>query len=172
MANKEPVPEYALRPARQADLEQLVALYLELQHHLEASNPEVWRMTLEARGNLEGQLQARMRAVDGCAWVAQHKTDGIVGMVFGRITVNHRYVPARTGTIDQLYVRAGHRRRGLGSALVGRVCDWFRAHGVEDVSLRYVSGNEEAEAFWTAQGFSARIVTLGARVGDVKGSRS
>lgn len=167
MASTESIPQYTLRPALTTDLRQLVALYLELQDHLQTSNPDLWHMTPEARIRVKSQLEARLRAPDSCAWVAEHESDALVGMVFGRITVNHQYVPARTGTIDQLFVRDAHRRRGLGTALVARLCEWFRERGVEDVSLRYVSGNEEAAAFWASLGFSARIVTVGAHLADL-----
>jgi hypothetical protein len=39
---------------------------------------------------------------------------------------------------------------------------FFAQHDVEDVSLRYVAGNKQAQAFWTALGFSPRIITAGA----------
>jgi GNAT superfamily N-acetyltransferase len=152
---------YTLRPARAADLERLVELLLALQDQIERSNPDLWRMRPDARHNLKGQISGRLKAADSCALVAEHVEDGIVGAIFGRIVVNNRYTPSRAGQIDQAFVRPDHRRLGVGSRLVAQLCDFFASEGVEDVSLRYVAGNEEAAAFWTALGFAPRIITAG-----------
>jgi GNAT superfamily N-acetyltransferase len=152
---------YTIRPARSGDLERLVELLLALQEHLEESNPGLWRMTPENRHNLKGQLAGRLLAAHGCALVAEHETDGIVGVVFGRVTSNKGYIPSQTGLLDQVFVRANHRRAGVGSRLVAELCRFFAAEGVEDISLRYVEGNKEAAAFWAALGFVPRIITAG-----------
>ncbi len=159
--------DYTIRPAQTADVARLAALYLELQDHIEASNPDLWQMTRHARSRVKSQLPARLQAPDSCALVAEHGTDGVVGMAFARITVNQHYSPARTGTIDQLFVGAAHRRRGLGSALVARLCLWFSERDAGDISLRCVSGNQEAAAFWAALGFSPRIITVGAHLDSI-----
>jgi GNAT superfamily N-acetyltransferase len=159
---------YTLRPAQAADLEHLIALLLDLQDHVESSNADLWRMKLDARHNLKGQVIGRLQAVNSCAVVAEHDEDGVVGLIFGRIIVNNRYTPSRAGQIDQAFVRADHRRTGVGSRLVALLCGFFAAEGVEDISLRYVVGNEEAAAFWSAIGFKQRIVTAGVARKDLE----
>jgi len=96
---------YTLRPARAADLEQLVDLLLALQDHIESSNADLWRMKRDARHNLKGQVSGRLEAANSCALVAEHVEDGVVGLIFGRIIVNNRYTPSRAGQIDQAFVR-------------------------------------------------------------------
>jgi GNAT superfamily N-acetyltransferase len=137
-------------------------LLLALQDHIEASNPDLWRMNPESRCNLKGQIAARLRAESSCALVAEHDGDGVVGVVFGRIISNKRYTPSQAGQIDQAFVRIDHRRGGVGSCLVAELCRFFAAEGVTDISLRYVVGNEEASRFWEELGFAPRIVTVGA----------
>jgi GNAT superfamily N-acetyltransferase len=156
-------PEYTIRPAQPADLDHLVALHQELQDHLETSNLELWRMTAASRGQLKRQLAARLQATNSCTLVAEHEGDRVVGIISGRIVTNSSYTPARTGIVDQAFVRVDHRREGVGSRLVAAVCDWFATQGVDDLSLRYVHGNTEAAGFWTALGFTPRTVTVGAR---------
>jgi GNAT superfamily N-acetyltransferase len=155
--------QYWLRPAQAADLDSLIELLLALQDRIEASNPELWRMKPEARHNLKGQISGRLKATDSCALVAEHDEDGIVGVIFGRIIVNNRYTPSRAGQIDQAFVRPDHRRLGVGSRLVALLCGFLASEGVEDISLRYVVGNEEAAAFWAALGFAPRVITAGSR---------
>jgi GNAT superfamily N-acetyltransferase len=154
---------YTTRPAQASDLERMTELLLLLQDHLEASDPDLWRMKPKVRENLKGQLAGRLRAQDSCALVAEHDRDGVIGVIFGRIIVNNRYTPSRAGQIDQAFVRADHRRAGVGSRLVAELCRFYAAEGVEELSLRYVMGNHDAASFWSALGFRPRIVTVGGR---------
>lgn len=153
---------YTIRPARLADLDRLVELLQALQDHLEAANPDLWQMTAEGRAQLRSQIAHRLRADDTCALVAEHDTEGVIGVAFGRVVTNSRYTPARAGQVDQLFVRADHRRAGVASWLVAGLCRFFADRGVDDLSLRYVVGNQEADGFWSSLGFSARIVIVGA----------
>lgn len=161
-ADTEHYGRYILRPARPADLDRLLELLLALQDQIERSNPDLWRMKPSARRSLRSQIRSRIETANGYALVADHEEDGVIGVVFGRIVVNRRYTPSRAGQIDQAFVHADHRRMGIGSRLVGLLCRFFAAEEIEDISLRYVVGNKEAAAFWSALGFSPRIVTAGA----------
>ncbi len=153
---------YTIRQAQVHDLDRLAELLQALQDHLEASNAHLWRLKPEARSNLKGQIAGRLTAPDCCALVAEHHEDGVIGVIFGRIITNHRYTPSRAGQVDQAFVRADHRRAGVGTQLVAGLCRFFAAEEAEDISLRYVEGNIEAAAFWSALGFLPRIITSGA----------
>jgi ribosomal protein S18 acetylase RimI-like enzyme len=161
------LPPYTVRRARPSDLDALLRLHLLLEDHLEASNPDLWRMSDAARGQLRSQLVARLTAPESCALVAEHGAEGVVGMLFGRVISNTRYQPTRSGTVDQLFVLPEHRRHDVGSGLVRALCDFLAAQAVEDVSLRYVHGNHQAAAFWAALGFRPRIITSGASLAQV-----
>ena len=154
---------YTIRPARDADMDRLIELLLALQDHIESANPDLWRMKRDARSNLRGQIASRLWADQGHALVAEHMEDGVVGVIFGRIVRNNRYTPSQAGLIDQVFVRQDHRRAGVGSLLVADLCRFFAGHEIEDLSLRYVIGNQQAEDFWTSLGFAPRIVTAGVR---------
>ena len=154
--------EIAIRRAQPADLDRLVELQLALQDHLEASNPDLWRMIAEARSQLKGQLAGRLAAPGSCVLVAEHPQDGVIGAIYGRIVTNSRYTPGRSGTVDQAFVEPAHRRQGVGMQLVAGLCGFFAEEGIEDLSLRYVAGNVEAAGFWAALGLTPRIVTVGA----------
>jgi GNAT superfamily N-acetyltransferase len=109
-----------------------------------------------------------LTATNGCALVAEHPADGVVGMIFGRITVNERYLPSVAGVVDQVFVHEAHRRSGVGTMLMARVCRYFAGQQVTDLSLRYVVGNQQADAFWRALGFEPRILTVGAQLRKVE----
>jgi GNAT superfamily N-acetyltransferase len=160
--------EYAIRPARHTDLDRMTELVLALQDHLEACNPDLWRMNDAARANLKGQLAGRLSAPYAHVLLAEHRQDGVVGVIFGRIVTNRSYIPTRAGQVDQAFVAEKHRRAGIGSRLVAGMCRFFARQGVDDLTLRYVIGNDEAAAFWAALGFSPRIVTTGASREEVE----
>ena len=170
MRTRTPQPHsaYSIRPAEKADLDRLIELLLALQDHLEAANPDLWRMREESRANLKGKIASRLDAANSLTLVAEHEQDGVVGLISGRITTNTHYDPPRAGLVDQAFVRPDHRRRAVASRLVAELCSFFAANGVEDLSLRYVVGNDEATAFWSALGFTPRIVTAGARRSEVQ----
>ena len=75
---------------------------------------------------------------------------------------DRRGIPERAGQIDQAFVRADHRRAGVGTRLVGALCRFFAEQGADDLTLRYVTTNAEAASFWSALGLSPRITTAGA----------
>jgi GNAT superfamily N-acetyltransferase len=159
---------YSIRPAEKADLDRLVELLLALQDHLEAANPGLWRMREESRANLKGKIASRLDAANSLTLVAEHEQYGVVGLISGRIATNNHYDPPLAGLVDQAFVRQDHRRRAVASRLVAELCRFFAANGVEDLSLRYVVGNDEAEAFWSALGFTPRILTAGARRSEIQ----
>lgn len=159
---------YVVRPARLADLDRLEELLLALQDHIEDANPELWRLKPEGREALRAQIANRLGAAGSMAVVAEHREDGVVGVVFGRVVANHRYEPPLAGLVDQAIVHAGHRRQGVASRLVAEVCHFFAEQGVADISLRYAVGNDEAIGFWHALGFVPRIVTAGTALETIR----
>lgn len=163
------VQAYSVRPAQVADVDRMEELLLSLQDHLEASNPDVWQAKPEARVRFRGQVTSRLKAPDACALVAEHQSDGVVGVIFGRIVLNKRYTPSRTGVVDQVFVDEYHRRAGVGSQLVAALCRFFGERDIHDLSLRYVVGNEGAASFWADLGFAPRITTVGANRQTVEG---
>ena len=58
-----------------------------------------------------------------------------------------------------MYVDSNFRRKAVGALLIRRVCEFFDSEGVEDVTLWYIIGNEEAERFWGKLGFRPVITT-------------
>lgn len=153
---------YQIRTATVRDLDRMTELVLALQDHVESANPTLWQMTEEGRHNLKGQIRGRLTAQGARALVAEHPQHGVVGVIFGRLVVNNRYTPPQAGQIDQAFVHPDHRRRGVGALLAAGICRFFAEQGVEDVTLRYAIGNDEAMAFWQALGFAPRIVVAGA----------
>lgn len=58
------------------------------------------------------------------------------------------------GIIDDTFVRQEYRRSGVGSALVERCQEWFKARGATELRLNVSAGNELGQSFWRRMGFS------------------
>jgi ribosomal protein S18 acetylase RimI-like enzyme len=150
-----------IRKAVSSDVERLVELRLFLQQHCEESNPSVWRITQEGKELLKQKVEDDLLERNSQVLVAE--VDGeVVG--FGQGEVAHRtdYLPKSVGSISTLYVRKKFRRRGIGTRLVKELCKLFSLEGAEQVTLRYIIGNKEAEKFWNNLGFKPIITTADA----------
>ena len=62
----------------------------------------------------------------------------------------------RRGYIYHMCVAEGHRRRGVGTALVERCLDALRAEGINKVALVAFKRNDAGNAFWEKMGFALR----------------
>jgi ribosomal protein S18 acetylase RimI-like enzyme len=60
-----------------------------------------------------------------------------------------------------MYVVKQFRRRGIGRRLIKELCKFFNSNKAEDLTVRYVIGNKEAEGFWRKLGFEPIITTSG-----------
>lgn len=156
-----------IRDAKPSDIDKLVELRLSLQRHLEVSNPMVWRITVQGAGSLKQGLEEAMRDDQGRMVVAT--TNGeVIGFAHGQVSRRTDYRPNAVGTISKIFVQKEFRGRGVGRRLVGGLCQYFRMKNVEDVTLRYVIGNREAEEFWNGLGFQPIINTANARLMELE----
>ena len=62
------------------------------------------------------------------------------------------FQPLRCGLLADIYVSELYRRRGLGRALVERLCLWFRDQEVSHFEWHVSARNQAAMAFWEAIG--------------------
>lgn len=75
---------------------------------------------------------------------------------FGMVRVTPDWLlPERLiGYIAEFYVFPAHRRRGVGRWLAGRLIEFARARGAEDIELDVLPSNRRGMAFWQATGFT------------------
>jgi RimJ/RimL family protein N-acetyltransferase len=104
-----------------------------------------WRSVSEERR----YLKAVERDRDAAVFVAE---DG--GEIVGRLSLARDPHPASRHVADLgLMVAAGHRRRGIGRALLEQAVEWARSAGVRKLELHVFPWNEPALNLYESFGF-------------------
>jgi ribosomal protein S18 acetylase RimI-like enzyme len=147
-----------IRKAASSDVERIVELRLLLQEHVEKSNPLIWRITEEGMKLLKQKVEGDL--ADSNIQVLLAEADGeIIGFVQGEVTCRSDYLPRTVGHVSLVYVVKQFRRKGVGRRLVKELCKFFNSNKVENLTVRYIIGNKEAERFWRRLGFESIITT-------------
>ena len=159
--------DVTIQNAKRSDIEKLAQLRLQLQQHCEKSNSLIWQTTKEGETLLKQKVSDNLDDVNGRVLVAE--LDGeIIGFAYGEILHRTDYSHGIVGSISTVYVDRKARRKGVGTLLVRRICEFFEKEDVEDVTLRYVVGNREAETFWRKLGFNPVITTATTGLRELK----
>ena len=138
---------FGIRRARPADAEALVKLARSV-----AAEPEGWLIAdggWRSASDERRYLRAIVRHPDAAVFVAEAR-EGIVG----RLSLARDPHPASAHVADLgLMVAAGHRRRGIGGALLDAAVDWARGAGVRKLELHVFPHNAPAIALYERAGF-------------------
>ncbi len=137
----------SIRPARPEDAATLVALGTAVGREPEAwlLNADGWRSAAEERR----YLRAVRRHPDAAVFVAEED-----GAIVGRMSVARDPHQASHHVADLgLMVALGHRRRGIGRALLEQAVAWARDAGVTKLELHVFPWNEPAILLYERFGF-------------------
>lgn len=159
---------WTIRVAKETDIDNLIEMRLELQKHIEERNPNIWRMSSECHEHLKEQMIQNLRDRDVCILVAVNINDDIIGMAVGTIGFNRFRIPSTIAGIENVFVVKELRRKGIGTSLVRKLCQFFASRDVKEISVKYVVGNEDAMCFWKKNGLQPRIITSGINLHDLK----
>lgn len=85
--------------------------------------------------------------------------DGKTGKLIGAVLGGN---DGRRGYLQHLAVDAEHRRRGIGTALIGRCLSALTALGIYKCNVFVFATNADGQAFWRGQGWQSRddLLTL------------
>ncbi|UCF78603.1 MAG: GNAT family N-acetyltransferase [Candidatus Eiseniibacteriota bacterium] len=137
--------EPTIRPARQEDIPHLPAVELAASS-LYADRLEelgLGPLTLESMTQTDAfELALRMRML----WVAVDSDDRPIGFALAREVDGAAH-------LEELDVLPSHGRKGLGSALLARVCVWARENGYGAVTLSTFRDVPWNEPFYARRGF-------------------
>ncbi len=120
---------------------------------LHAERDPVFTRCREGHLNFASWVRELIASPDAQVLVALEDGD-IVGYA---LTMEKVYPPVyeRTtyGEVTDMAVMEGHRRHGIGTALLERVREWCRERGLDRIELRMMPTNPMAAAFWRKHGF-------------------
>ncbi len=102
------------------------------------------------RNDLTNQDRAVLIAID---------RDEPIGMITGRIyrTLLIR-IRRKEGSISNLFVLPGHRKKGVATVLVGELLKWFREKKTKDIRLAVHSENAPALEMFSKLGFQEYLI--------------
>jgi RimJ/RimL family protein N-acetyltransferase len=139
--------DFVIRPAEPGDAAELVALAREV-----GSEPEGWLITT-SNWRSPGDERRYLKSIRRYPHAAVFVADGPDGIV-GRLSVGRDPHPASYHVADLgLMVAKGHRRRGIGRALLEAAVDWARARDVRKLELHVFPHNQGAIELYERFGF-------------------
>ncbi len=93
-----------------------------------------------------------------------HGTGKPIGYLIASSENKWRWRVVATGELENMYVVSRARRQGVGKALVDRVKEWLKTHGIERLYVSAYAKNSSARAFYESVGFSLWETGLEARI--------
>jgi GNAT superfamily N-acetyltransferase len=82
----------------------------------------------------------------------------VVGMALLSVTSASMLLDVPTVQVSHLYVGDGHRRRGIGKALVAAAAAYAGERGVDQVTVSVEPGARDANRFYARLGFAPSVV--------------
>ncbi len=148
-----------IRIARESDFE----VVQDLNHQLFVSDSE-HSNDLNTNWPYEDEgivyYKKRIAAEGGVCFVAEID-DEIVGYVIGGWShINFSAYKGERGELENIYVLEGHRKSGVGSALMVELEKWFKEKGAEYVMVNAFAKNAGAIAFYEHEDFERYSTTL------------
>jgi len=159
--------KYSIRTAIQRDIPELIRMRLKLQEHMEHVNNLILRYKDDWKNDLPFIYNKLLNDPNVIILIAVTKQDNeIVGMMVGTIHEHHQFTIEKSVKIDDVWVEAEHRQRGICSQILSDLHNRFTEQGIEHFTLNYVVNNLEAEQTWQRLGFIPTIINCVAKMKD------
>lgn len=153
--------EVIIRPARLADLPEILTLWRQLQDINAAVDP---RLTLSntAPDWMADFLRQQMDNSNAAVLVAVSDAQApvVVGYTLGQILRRPTLADGDCGYVADVCVRENHRGQGIGRQLYERLRAWFVGQGLTAIEMQVVRANPASQAFWRKMGCGEFLRTL------------
>lgn len=146
--------EFTIRQATEIDFAIIQALNAMLFVEDQANDVTLdthWPMSVEGVEYFMKSLMDPKKLV----LIAQDGQNDPVGYIIASCVNKWRYRTVKTGELENMYVVPRARRQGVGRMLIREVQQWLKSQGVERVYVSAYTQNENAVAFYTANGFAS-----------------
>ncbi len=150
--------DHLIRPARPADLPEIVGLWRQLQD-INAAFDSRLRLNSDAADWFVGFLGEQLDNASAAVLVAEQDAR-VVGYTFGQIMRRPTLAVGDCGYIADICVGSDCRGQGIGRSLHGWLRAWFLAHGITAVEVQVVRANPASQAFWRKMGYGDFLRTL------------
>jgi len=145
--------------AGEAHVPEIVDVWEEFARFHEDMDPR-YPMVANVREGFGEHLRGLMADDNNLVLVAVEK-GRVVGHAIAQLKKSSpAFRREKFGFIDEMAVRAGYRRRGVGAQLLARILDWFRERGIDMIELDVAAANEVGYPFWKKHGFKAYLHRL------------
>ncbi|MDP3387924.1 MAG: GNAT family N-acetyltransferase [Eubacteriales bacterium] len=161
--------QYRIRRAKESDVPHIIQMRMELESYLDTCNPNLWHVSPDQMNSIEQKYQESI--FDSrymILVVVDEETSEIIGMATGRIIHHEMFMHKITGKIDDVWIDTNHRHKGLCRRLIQEICIFFKHNGVKQLTLEYVSGNENAALVWQKMGFEPVIIIANGYIDSIK----
>ena len=141
-----------IRELREEDLPEVKANFAEfVRYH------QQWDSIFEkiaAADDVWGAYVYKSHTQDEFCKALVAELDGhIVGYSLGRIGQKPPIYQARLiGEIENIAVKEGLKRQGIGARLLRSMKEWFKAHGVDHIEIEAAAANPQSVGFWKKMG--------------------
>lgn len=142
-----------IRPAVASDSVAIGKLWEKLVAYHQALDMDMPRATAQGASLYARSLSDRLDDSHTRVFVAEE--DGrVVGYVLGVVVdlLPEMFEQEAGGFLADIFVEDAYRGRGIGTALVDTLVDWFRQKGLRHYEWHVAANNTEALAFWEKVG--------------------
>ncbi|MGH2795146.1 MAG: GNAT family N-acetyltransferase [Actinomycetota bacterium] len=143
-----------IRPATEADLDDLLALWRELEEA--QGRYRLFPPVPDAADRIEASFRESLTADDADVLLV---FDGETPVAMGLLHVEYpsRMSSERSVELSRVVVRADRRGRGIGKALIGAAAQWARDRRVRHLNAAVFVANEASRRFWRGAGFEVWV---------------
>lgn len=152
---------FSIRRATEADYARLNALFEELDEHHRKALPQVFRKP-DGPSRTQDFLSGAIADQNAVIYIAENQ-DGIIGLVYAYVRIipeSPIRIPCRVGEVDQIVVRQGYRRHGVGKALMEMVDQWAGRMKLDRLELSVWNFNKEARDFYRELDYQPAFIRL------------
>ena len=152
---------FSIRQATEKDFAELNALFEEIDEHHRKALPRIFRKP-DGKARSYDFLRGVLADPNAIIFIAETQSL-IIGLVYAYVRLipeNPIKVPCLAGEIDQIVVRQGYRRYGVGKALMQRIHQWAGEMKLERLELSVWNFNGEAQEFYQELGYEPAFIRM------------